>query len=62
MQQIAYLPVLPLLIERRITRQQNIAVAFNYQPQFLVNDAVNGLFIVMYVVPMRSGSSACDTA
>ena len=40
MQQIAYLLVLPLLIERRIARQQNIAVAFNYQPQFLVNDAV----------------------
>ena len=40
MQQIAYLRVLPLLIERRITRQQNIAVAFDHQPQFLVNDAV----------------------
>jgi len=39
-QQIAYLLVLPLLIERRITRQQNIAAAFDHQPQFLVNDAV----------------------
>ena len=39
-QQIANLLVLPLLIERRIARQQNIAAAFDHQPQFFVDDAV----------------------
>ncbi|WP_318360644.1 hypothetical protein [uncultured Agathobaculum sp.] len=32
--------VLPLLIERRIAREQNIAAALDDKPQFFVNNAV----------------------
>ena len=40
MQQIPDFFVLPLLIECRIARQQNIAAAFDHQPQFFIDDAV----------------------